>query len=327
MKTPCAGYSLTAALMFVFCLFPIRTVSQQNQTPPDQSQQVPVRPHLDDPTYYDRDGAHDAPYAAKIKADAKAKAQAALQAALAKPTPRTPDGHPNLTAVWATVNGGLPVIISADGKERKVLFGPFDNGKPWPPVPEIPPDAPVYKPEFQAKVKALWVDQTHTDPTAYVCKNPGVPRLGEPDQIVEAPGLMIFLYKQGLAGGNPVSTFRVIPTDGRPHRTDVDPSVMGDSVGHWEGDTFVVDVTLFDDSTWFERHGSFHTEAMHVTERITRKGDTYQYTATVADPNVLAKPWTSQPVTRVIGGADDLPGPDVPCVDNDSAHLQGKEHF
>ena len=111
-----------------------------------------------------------------------------------------------------------------------------------------------------------------------------------------------------------MSTFRVIPTDGRPHRTDVSPSVMGDSVGHWEGDTFVVDVTLFDDSTWFERHGSFHTEAMHVTERITRKGDTYQYTATVADPNVLAKPWTSQPVTRVIGGADDLPGPDVPCV-------------
>ena len=53
-----------------------------------------MRPHLDDPTYYDRDGAHDAPYAAKIKADAKAKAQAALQAALAKPTPRTPDGIP-----------------------------------------------------------------------------------------------------------------------------------------------------------------------------------------------------------------------------------------
>jgi len=316
------GYSLTAAFVFSFCFSPTCAVSQEQQTP-----QVPTRPHLDDPTYYDRDGAHDQPYADKIKAEAKAKAEAQMKAALAAPTPHTADGHVDFNGVWITVGGGLPVIISADGRERKVLFGPFDNGKPWPPVPEIPPDAPKYKAEFQAKVKAMWIDQTHTDPTAYVCKNPGVPRMGEPDEIIQTPKQAVFLYKQGLAGGIPVSTFRIIPMDGRPHRTDVDPSVMGDSIGHWEGNTLVVDVTHLDDSTWFERHGSFHTEAMHVTERLTRKGNTIEYTSTVEDPNVLTAPWTSAPVIRTLGGVEDTPGPDVPCVDNDSAHLKGVEHF
>ena len=145
--------------------------------------------------------------------------------------------------------------------------------------------------------------------------------------IVQTPGQVVLLYKQGLAGGNPVSTFRIVPTDGRPHRTDVDQSVMGDSVGHFEGDSLIIDVTRFDDSTWFARWGDFHTEAMHVVERITRKGNTFEYVSTVEDPNVLAKPWTSKPVLRILGGKDDLPGPDVPCVDNDSEHLQGKEHF
>jgi hypothetical protein len=60
---------------------------------------------------------------------------------------------------------------------------------------------------------------------------------------------------------------------------------------------------------------------------LTRKGNTFEYTTTVEDPDVLTKPWSSKPVMRMLGGADDLPGPDVPCVDNDSSHLQGVEHF
>jgi len=289
--------------------------------------QVPTRPHLDDPNYYDRDGKHDAPYAEKFKADAKAKTEARMKAALAKPTPHTADGHPNLNGIWVVNSAGLPVIISDDGKNRKVLFGPFDNGKPWPPVPEIPPDQPSYKSEYQAKVKDLWIDETHQDPTAYTCKEPGVPRMGEPDQIVQVPGQVIFLYKQGLAGGIPGNTFRVIPMDGRPHRTDVDPTAMGDSIGHWDMDTLVVDVTRLDDSTWFGKYGNIHTDAMHVVERFTRKGDTLQYTFTVDDPGMLTKPWTAKTVTRVLGGPDDAIGSDVPCVDNDSQHLTGLEHF
>ena len=89
--------------------------------------------------------------------------------------------------------------------------------------------------------------------------------------------------------------FRVIPTDGRPHRADADPSYMGDSIGRFEGDTLVVDVTNFNDDTWLGSDGYFHTEKMHVVERLTRKGDVLTYSATVEDPDVLAKPWTTTP--------------------------------
>jgi len=325
MRSKILTYGVTAVTVGFLCTTPARVSAQEKGK--EQTPQVPQRPHLDDPNYYDRDGAHDAPYAEKFKAEAKAKADAMMKAALAKPTPHTTDGHLDLNGIWVTAGGGLPVIISADGKDRKVLFGPFDNGKPWPPVPPIPQDQAAYKPEFQAKVQRLWIDQTHQDPTAYTCKEPGVPRMGEPDQIIQTPGQIVFLYKQGLAGGIPSNTFRVIPMDGRPHRTDVDPTSMGDSIGRWEGDTLVVDVTRLDDDTWFERYGGFHTDKMHVIERLTRKGDTLQYTVTVEDPSVLAKPWTAKPVTRVLGGKDDAIGSDVPCVDNDSQHLTGIEHF
>jgi hypothetical protein len=249
------------------------------------------------------------------------------KAALAKPTPHMPDGHSDLNGIWITAAFGLPSKVSPDGKDRKVLFPPFDNGKPWPVVPPLPPDHPIYKPEFQAKVEQLWFDETHQDPTAYTCKNPGVPRLGPPDQIVQTTGQVVFLYKQGLAGGNPSSTFRVIPTDGRPHRADADPTAMGDSIGRWEAGTLIVDVTKLDESTWFDRFGNFHSDQMHVTERLTRKGDTLEYTATVDDPQVLAKPWTTKPVTKVLGGKDDALTGDYPCIDNDSHHLTGLEHF
>src|SRR5690242_11223650 len=64
----------------------------------------------------------------------------------------------------------------------------------------------------------------------------------------------------------------------------------------------VVDVTKIDESTWFCMKGCFHSDAIHVTERLTRKGDTLTYSATVEDPKMLAKPWKSYPVTRILAG-------------------------
>ena len=78
-------------------------------------------------------------------------------------------------------------------------------------------------------------------------------------------------------------------TDGRSV-TDVDPSYFGDSVGHWEGDTLVVDVTHLNDETWLANGGYFHTDALHVVERYTRQGNTLRYEATAEDPNVMTKP-------------------------------------
>jgi hypothetical protein len=75
---------------------------------------------------------------------------------------------------------------------------------------------------------------------------------------------------------------------------------MGQSVGHWEGDTLVVDVTGFNDQSWFDRAGDFHSDALHVVERYTLHGpDTLMYEATIEDKNVFTKPWKiSMPVYR-----------------------------
>jgi hypothetical protein len=86
-------------------------------------------------------------------------------------------------------------------------------------------------------------------------------------------------------------SFRVIPTDGGLHPPDPDPTWMGDSIGHWEGDTLVVDTVGFNDKT--EINGYKHTDALHVVERFKRaEYNTVQYEVTLEDPNVFAKPWT-----------------------------------
>jgi hypothetical protein len=86
-------------------------------------------------------------------------------------------------------------------------------------------------------------------------------------------------------------TFRVIPTDGGPHSADPDPTWMGDSIGHWDGDALIVDSVGFNDKT--EISGYHHTEALHIIERYHRANyNTLEYEATIEDPNVFVKPWT-----------------------------------
>ncbi|MBZ5575071.1 MAG: hypothetical protein LAP40_00760 [Acidobacteriia bacterium] len=97
-------------------------------------------------------------------------------------------------------------------------------------------------------------------------------------------------------------TFRIIPTDGGPHPADPDPTWMGDSAGHWEGDTLVVDTVGFNDKT--EISGFKHSEALHIVERFSRSTyDTLQYEATLDDANVFAKPWK---VTRTFALRPDM---------------------
>jgi hypothetical protein len=305
------------------CMVPRCALAQDpGQSTPGQ------RPHYDDPAYYDRDAASDAAFRKKFDEEAKAKADAAKKAALDMPTPRTSDGHPDMSGIWITGGVGLPAIISDDGKSRKVLFGPFPNGKPSADAtPTVPANQPDYKPEFAAKVKANWADVNHQDPDGYSCGNLGVPRMGIPTQIIQTPGQVVLLYHQGNAGGIPHNTFRVVYTDGRAHRTDVDPSAEGDSVGHWDGDTLVIDVTLLGDDTWLSNYGTFHSDQAHVVERLTRKAGTLEYTVTVEDPKVLTKPWNTTPVTRILGGPDDALTNEFPCVGVDAAHLVGGNRF
>ncbi len=93
---------------------------------------------------------------------------------------------------------------------------------------------------------------------------------------------------------------RTIYMDGSPHPEGHIDFWMGDSRGHWEDDTLVVDVIHFNDRTWFDRAGNFHSEALHVVERYTPIGpDHLRYEATIEDPNVFTRPWTmSMPLYR-----------------------------
>ena len=119
------------------------------------------------------------------------------------------------------------------------------------------------------------------------CLPPGIPGTTEwpyPLQIVQKPGLVLILYESE-------HLFRVIPTDGRSHPSDLDPTWMGNSVGKWDGDTLIVDVTGFNDKGAVREYR--HTAAYHVIERYRRTAyDKLSYEATIEDPNVFAAPWT-----------------------------------
>jgi len=134
------------------------------------------------------------------------------------------------------------------------------------------------------------------------------------------PKQAVFLYAD-LTGNQ----WRVIPLDGRPHGTDPEQAETynGDSVGRWEGDTLVVDVTRLTDDTWLEDNGMFHSNKLHVTEKLRRVGDTIQYQMTAEDPEVLQKPWT---ISRTLTLQRDALDEAAPCVDSDAGHYVNGEH-
>jgi len=236
--------------------------------------------------------------------------------------PRLADGHPDLNGTWDN-GSGIDFLHPEHLQGGSVCVA----GCEPPPAPRAQrtaararpaPNFPRYRPQFLAKVKSLNDHQLKTDGVLH-CRSPGVPRIGPPDKIVEQPGQVVFLYDD-VSG----SFWRIIPTDGRAHRTDVEDSSMGDGVGHWEGDTLVVDGTHFTDDTWLTDNGAFHTNQMHVIERFRRVGDTLEWQATVDDPTVLLAPWkTNLRVAKLT--TEELVEP-TPCIDKDISHVVDNTH-
>jgi hypothetical protein len=228
---------------------------------------------------------------------------------------RTADGHPDLSGNWTYAIDIAPVALKkvVDGKvtttkvDQSARHRAFENvpgGLPW-------TKAPSYKPEFQEKVKDIEARQTQTD-GVFHCGRPGVPRIGSPRRIIQLPGEFIFLYED--ISGDP---YRVVPTDGRKHRADANPSFYGDAVGRWDGDTLVVDSINFVEDTWFGEDGYFHSDAMHVIERFWRIGENLAYQVTVEDPKVLTQPWTN--FVHIIKPSN-VPLEESPICREDDAH-------
>jgi hypothetical protein len=137
---------------------------------------------------------------------------------------------------------------------------------------------------------AVPIDETN-DPIYRSCSPTGFPRAffhAFPLQIVQTSGEVIMLFEWD-------SMRHQIHTDGREHDSALGPLWMGDSIGHWEGDTLVADTVNFNDKTWLDRIGHPHSEALHVIEHIRRLDrDHLQDDVTIDDPKAYSKPWTGR---------------------------------
>ena len=168
---------------------------------------------------------------------------------------RMPDGKPDLTGVYGFAGVrdlAEPKLKPGAGKYKVDRSGTFVGGRTTLGTDCVP----------------LGVPQTFVTPY--------------PFQIIQKQSFLIMLFEYP-------NTFRFIPLDNRPHTPDPDPTWMGEAVGHWDGDTLVVDSIGFNEKT--EVSGYMHSDKLHVIERYKRVPAGLQYDVTVEDPNVFAAPW------------------------------------
>jgi hypothetical protein len=187
----------------------------------------------------------------------------------AQPTPRLGDGHPDFTGFWKSLH---------------------EKGKP---IGNIGRDLPDFKLPFTpAGEKAVAYNRTQTvDPEA-LCILGGNPRHNAsalPFEILHTPKRLAFLYLY--------TTYRLVPLDGRSHDADPDPKYFGDEIGHWEGDTLVIDSVGFKDSKdgkfWIDENGDPQSEKTHTVERWTRPDkDHVHLSLTIDDPVYYTRPFT-----------------------------------
>jgi hypothetical protein len=225
-------------------------------------------------------------------AGATALAQTAYRA------PRAPGGHPDLNGIWQSLNEANFELEAHNARPALAL-----RPGPYGPVPaaqvlalgavgSVPPGMGVvdggeipYKPEALAQKKKNQESWLTSDPEIK-CYLPGVPRatyLPYPFKIFQNATQLFIAYEYAGAVRN------IYLKDPGPAPVD---SWMGQSVGHWEGETLVIDVTGMNDQTWFDRAGNYHSDQLHVVERYTRTSpDVISYEATIEDPEVFTRPW------------------------------------
>ncbi len=233
--------------------------------------------------------------------------------------PRTKDGRPNLTA---------PVPRTADKKPD--LSGVWTNILPPRQVPVPNPAEPTFLnmenflapgSSMQMLPPALALYQEHrrlsgANRPSEKCLPHGIPDAmvipGAPTKIVQMPGLTLVLYEE-------FARFRQIFTDGRPFPADLNPAWLGSSIGHWDGDTFVVETAGLNDKTWLDDYGHPHSDALRTTERFHRVDVGHMdVEITFNDPKYYAKPWTTHMQFELMPDTDLIE--DVCDNEKDNAH-------
>lgn len=194
--------------------------------------------------------------------------------------PRAADGKPDLSGVWWL------------GREPALEGGRV--GSPRANQPAATPGstfASLYQPWAAEKAKSL---SDKDDPSLRCIPSVGGPPQTNIFQFIQTPKVVVLLQET-------FHGFRVIPTDGRGHSELQPPAYWGDSVGRWEGDTLVVDVTNFNDRNWISPQGivSFHSDALHVIERYRRMAaNAIDVEKIYDDPKVLTRPWVDKRIYR-----------------------------
>jgi hypothetical protein len=205
---------------------------------------------------------------------------------------RTAEGAPDLSGIWQANN-----TANWDLEAHTARQGPvFALGAAF----SVPPGLGVvkegeipYLPAALEKKKTNGANWMTLDPEVK-CFMPGIPRatyMPYPFQIVQAKANILITYEFASAS-------RVVRMNSK--EASPAPSWMGWSIGRWDGETLVIDVTDQMPNSWFDRAGNHHSDALKVTERYTAlDANTLQYEATIEDPNVFSKPWTiSMPLYR-----------------------------
>jgi hypothetical protein len=218
------------------------------------------------------------------------------KANLSAPAPKTADGKPDLSGLWQPPAAYVS-NIARDLKNGEVSFQPWAEA--------------LYKHRVDTEGK--------DDPQAY-CVLSGVPRedvVPYPFKILNSSGMIVILYEA-------LHSYRQIFMDGRELPKDPNPTWMGYSIGHWDGDTLVVETTGFNDKGWIDNNGHPNTEAMRVTERFHRRDLGHmELKVTIDDPKAYTKPWT---VTLAVNLLPDDELLEYVCSENekDLGHLVGK---
>jgi hypothetical protein len=216
---------------------------------------------------------------------------------LTAPAPKMADGKPNLEGIWEPNGIKYLINIAADLKAEDVPF----------------------KPEAAAIYKMRRENNGKEDPDAR-CLPSGMPRkdaITSPYKILQSPGLIVFLYESR-------TTFRQVFMDGRAMPVNPQPSWDGYSVGHWEGDTLVVETKGMNGQTWLDSNGHPLSDAMHLIEKFRRPDYGHmEIEITIDDPKMYTKPWTVKENPHLLTDTELI---EYICNENeqDLKHLIGK---